>query len=188
MTIKTVRHKSNPFLQDFEFEIGSKSVRISALGKEENVVVNRVSGEVTGTHVVARKRVDTTKFVKTFADYMSFTFDLSKAGNKALRVLMWAVKESAIGKDIVVLDSVALDAFLRCYNDPPLVLSNSTFNRGIAELEKAKLIAKTARVGHYYINPACIFNGSRFAFTTVIEKQKEEEQLDIFESDNQKIN
>lgn len=184
MTIKTVRHKTNPFLEDFEIEIGSKSVRISPLGKGQNILVNQLSGEVTGTHVVARKRVDTEKFVKTFADYMAFTFDLSKAGNKALRVLMWAVKESAVGKDIVVLDSVALEAFLRCYGDPPLVLSTSTFNRGIAELEKAKIIAKTARVGHYYINPACIFNGDRVAFTTVIERRKEEEQLDIFSNDN----
>lgn len=178
MTTKALRYKTNPFLEGMEIAVGSKSVRISTLGKSENILVNQVTGEVSGTHVVARKRVDRTKFVKTFADYMAFTFDLSKAGNKVLRVLMWAVKETSMGKDVVVMDSFTLEAFLAYYGDtdPPLILSLSTFNRGLAELEKAKIIAKTIRFGAYFINPNCIFNGDRVAFTTVIERAPEEQR------------
>jgi len=175
MSIKTERHKVNPFVEGMEMKVGSKSVQVSTLGKDDNILVNQATGEVTGTHIVARKRVDRTKFVKTFADYMAFTFDLTKAGNKALRVLMWATKQYAIGKDRVVLDRHTYEEFMEYYSDsePPLVLSHSTFSRGLAELEAAKIIAKTMRVGHYFINPNCLFNGDRIAFSTVIERISE---------------
>lgn len=174
MATKTKRYSENPFAENMVIELRSKNVQISHLGKDDNIMVNQSTGEVTGTHVVARKKVDTTKFVKTFADYMSFTFDLTKAGNKALRVVMWAVKETAIGKDIVALDKYALEDFLKAHAeiDPPLQLTYPTFTRGLSELEKAKIIAKSVRAGNYFINPNCMFNGDRIAFTTVIERNR----------------
>lgn len=51
-------------------------------------------------------------------------------------------------------------------------LSIATLKRGITELEKAQIIAKTVRKGRYFINPNFIFNGDRIAFTTVIERAK----------------
>ncbi len=173
-----VRHENNPFSDGMEIQIGSKSVRVSTFGKDDNILVNQVTGEVTGTHVVARKRVDKTKFVKTFADYMAFTFDLTKAGNKALRVVMWATKQYAVGKDKVDLGKYTYEEFLKYYEDsaPPLVLSYPTFTRGLAELEKAKIIAKTMRTGRYFLNPNCMFNGDRVAFSTILERETEEQQ------------
>lgn len=178
MTIKSVRHKTNPFVSDMLIPVGNKSVRITSLGQDSNILVNQVTGEITGTHIVARKKVDTEKFVKTFADYMAFTFDLSKAGNKALRVVMWAIKEAAINKDTVVLDKYTHEQFLATHqdNDPPLTLSYPTFTRGLGELEKAKIIAKTVRSGTYFINPQCMFNGDRVAFTTLIERDTTKNQ------------
>lgn len=172
------RYKVSPFVSGMEMVVGSKSVQISTLGRDDNILINQATGEVTGTHVVARKRVDRTKFVKTFADYMAFTFDLTKAGNKALRVVMWATKQYAIGTDRVDLGKYTYEAFLEYYADtePPLTLSYPTFTRGLGELEKSKIIAKTMRVGHYFINPSCIFNGDRVAFTTVIERAPEEQK------------
>lgn len=180
------RHKTNPFIKDMVIPVGGKDVRISTLGRDNNILVNQATGEVTGTHIIARKRVDKEKFVKTFADYMSFTFDLTKAGNKALRVVMWALQEQAIAKDIVVLDKFTHEDFLEHYgfgiddsqkskSDVP-ALSYPTFTRGLAELERAKIIAKSMRIGHYFINPRCMFNGDRVAFSTVIELAKEDQQ------------
>lgn len=178
MTIKSIRHKSNPFIDDMMIPVGNKNVRISKLGKDENILINQATGEVTGTHVVAHKRVDKEKFVKTFADYMAFTFDLTRAGNKALRVVMWALKEQAIGKDTVVLDKYTHEQFFESHKHikPPLVLSYPTFTRGLKELETASIIAKTIRAGTYFINPNCIFNGDRVAFSTVIERSPEEQK------------
>lgn len=174
--IKTTRYKQNPFIENMMIPVGTKKIRISSLGKDDNILVNQKTGEVSGTHVVAHRKVDTEKFVKTFADYMAFTFDLTKSGNKALRVVMWAVKEQALSKDTVVLDKYTLQEFLDGHgfssdeSDSIPALSLATFGRGLAELEKSKIIAKTERVGVYFINPNCIFNGDRIAFTTMIER------------------
>lgn len=169
-----VRHKENPFLENLEIKLASKNVRITPLGNNDNILINQSSGEVSGTHVVAHKRVDSSKFVKTFADYMAFTFDLTKAGNKALKVVMWAVQQKSINKDTVSLTKYTLEDFLLFHElvDPPLSLSQPTFARGLKELEEAKIIAKTRERGLYFINPNCIFNGDRIAFTTVIERDK----------------
>lgn len=172
MTTKTKRYDTNPFTENMVIALSSKNIQISTLGKDSNILVNQHTGEVTGTHVVAKKKVDSEKFVKTFSDYMAFTFDLTKAGNKALRVVMWAMKESAIGKDIVVLDKYTLEEFIKEHKDiePPISLAYPTFARGLAELEKAKIIAKSIRPANYFINPSCMFNGDRVAFTTIIER------------------
>lgn len=176
MTKKTIRYETNPFVENMLIPVGSKSVQISTIGKDSNILVNQHTGEVAGTHVVARKKVDTEKFIKTFADYMAFTFDLTRAGNKALRVVMWAMKEQAMKKDVVVLDKFTLKEFLDSYGFSEIdgkgspSLSYPTFTRGLSELEKAKIIAKTVRAGTYFINPNCMFNGDRIAFTTLIER------------------
>ena len=47
----------------------------------------------------------------------------------------------------------------------------ATFKRGINELEKASIIAKTLRKGRYYINPNFVFNGDRIDFTNLIERK-----------------
>ena len=166
-----IRHNKNPFLHGMIIPVHDKKVSISVLGADSNILVNQNTGELHGTHVVAMKKVDSDKFVKTFADYFAFTFDLSKAGQKALRVLMFAVQEQALGKDLVILDRVTLDAFLEVHDFEAVALSMPTFSRGLAELEAAKIIAKAARIGSYFINPSVLFNGNRVAFTTIIDRE-----------------
>lgn len=175
MTSKTKRYETNPFVADMVIPVGSKSIQITSLGKNSNILVNQSTGEITGTHVVARKQVDKDKFVKTFSDYMAFTFDLTRAGNKTLRVVMWALQEQAINKDVVILDKYTLLNFLKSYQKPPLELSYPTYARGLSELCKARIIAKTVRTGTYFINPQCMFNGDRVAFTTILERDSTEQ-------------
>lgn len=186
--MKDIRYKTNPFIKNMVIPIGTKSVQISTLGKDDNILVNQSTGEIAATHVIAKKRVDKEKFVKTFADYMAFTFDLTKAGNKALRVVMWVLKEEAVQKDVVILDKYAHENFLEHHGfsadesdkkSKKPALSYSTFARGLGELVKAKIIAKSQRIGQYYINPQCIFNGDRVAFSTVIEAVDSEEQQEL---------
>lgn len=170
MATKTKRYEINPFLTEMDLTVGTKNVKISTIGKDENILVNQSTGEVQGTHVVAFKKVDKDKFVKAFANYMSFTFELSKAGNKALRVVMWAMQVTAINKDLIVLDKYTLESFLKDDLHEELQLSYPTFMRGLGELCGAKILAKAQRSGMYFINPSVMFNGDRIAFTTVIER------------------
>ncbi|HBW3868794.1 TPA: replication/maintenance protein RepL, partial [Klebsiella pneumoniae] len=127
-----------------------KRIQVSRLGRDDNVLVNQNTGEKFGTHVTTFKRVDSEQFVKLFTANIGLTFDLSSAGIKAFNVLLWAVQKQAFAKDQVLLDSRALDDFLKSYDS--LKLSYATLKRGINELEKAQIIAKTMRKGFYFIN------------------------------------
>lgn len=120
------------------------------------------------------RKVDGEQFVKLFTANIALTFDLSGAGIKAFSVVLWAVQKCALSKDEVDLDVLMLQEFTEAHreNEPPLKLSQGTFWRGLAELVKAQIIAKTMRQGRYFINPNFIFNGDRIAFTTVIERKK----------------
>lgn len=172
MTVE--RYKSNPFLQDMIIPVKDKKVRLSALGKDANVLVNQNTGEIHGTHVTTYKKVDGEQFVKLFTSNIALTFGLSAQGIKAFSVLMWAIQNKAISKDEVYLDSHTREDFIESNEglSKSLKLSQPTFARGLAELNKAQIIAKTIRQGCYWINPNFVFNGDRIAFTTLIEKNK----------------
>ena len=174
------RYSTNPFLESMVVPVKGKQVKISKLGQDDNILVNQKTGEVHGTHVTTFKKVDSDQFVKIFTANIGMTFDLSSAGIKTFSVLLWAVQYKALAKDEVDMDSLILNQFLESQQkNPPLKLSLATFKRGLNELEKAKIIAKTMRQGRYFINPNFVFNGDRVAFTTVIERQKREEQLGL---------
>lgn len=176
------RYKTNPFVDSMLVPIKGKQVRISKLGGDDsNILVNQSTGEVHGTHVTTFKKVDSEQFVKVFTANIGLTFDLSSAGIKAFSVLFFAVQKGGLGRDQIDLDVFTLEEFTEIHKDrePPLRLSHPTFMRGLAELVKAQIIAKSMRQGRYFINPNFIFNGDRIAFTTVIERQKREEQLGL---------
>lgn len=167
-----VRYESNPFIEGMVVPIRGQKVQLSTLGKDDNVLVNQSTGEIRSTHVTTFKKVDTEQFVKLFTANIALTFELKAAGIKTFNVLVWMIQNSAVSKDIVALDKYSLDSFLKAHSDrkPPISLSMPTFWRGLAELEKAQIIAKHVRPGSYFINPNFIFNGDRISFTTVIER------------------
>lgn len=173
-----VRHENNPFLPDMHLTIKNRRVQVSPMGKDNNVLMNRDTGELFGTHVTTFKPVDGAQFIKLFTANIGLTFDLTSAGIKAFTVLMWTVQHRAIGKDQVILDMLTLADFVKFHQDDnkPLRLSESTFKRGLTELSKAQIIAKTLRQGMYWINPNFVFNGDRIAFTTVIQRQRKTEE------------
>lgn len=182
------RYKTNPFLQNMIIPVKGRQVRLSPLGKDENVVMNQNTGEVLGgTHVTTYKRVDGEQFVKLFTANIALTFDLSSQGIKAFSVLLWAMQQKALAKDEVYLDTHTREDFIEAEGkQKALKLSQPTFARGLAELTKAKIIAKTLRQGVYWINPNFIFNGDRIAFTTLIERRNgsqkdDEQQLDLLD-------
>ncbi len=168
------RHRTNPFIENMTIPVRGKQIKLSKMGGDNNVLVNQGTGEHFGTHVTTYKPVDGEQFVKLFTANIGLTFDLSPAGIKALNVLIWAVQHHAISKDEIDLDALMLDEFVQASagRKTPLKLSLPTFSRGLAELVKAQIIAKTMRQGRYFLNPNFVFNGDRIAFTTVIERRK----------------
>lgn len=168
------RYKTNPFLKDMIIPIKEARVRLSSLGKDNNVLVNQNTGEVHGTHITTYKRVDGEQFVKIFTANIALTFGLTAYGIKAFSVLMWAMQNKTISRDEIYLDSHTREDFIEAHqtDNNPLRLSQATFARGLADLTKAQIIAKTLRQGVYWINPNFVFNGNRVAFTTLIEREE----------------
>lgn len=180
--MSSVRYKTNPFLSDLVVNLREKQVRLGPLGKDSHVLVNESTGQTQGTHLVTYRYVDNEQFLKLFTRNIALTFDLTSPGIKAFNVLCWAVQAGALAKDEVALDSFGLEDFLAAHQgrNPPIKdFSIATFKRGLAELETAKLIAKTVRKGRYFVNPSFVFNGDRVAFSTVIERKKESLQDEL---------
>ncbi len=177
------RYETNPFLEGMIVPVKGRQVKLSRLGRDDNILINQSTGEIHGTHVTTYKRVDGEQFVKLFTTNIAMTFDLSSPGIKAFSVLLWVVQNRALSKDEVDLDVLTLEAFLKYHKDkePPLKLSSATFRRGISELEKAQIVAKTLRQGRYFINPNFVFNGDRIAFTTLIERKDTIEEQGVSE-------
>lgn len=173
-----VRHDHNPFVRDMVVPSRGKNIRISRLGKEENILVNQATGEHLGTHITTVRRVDSDQFVKLFTQNIAMTFALKSAGIKAFSVLIWVLQSKAVEKDLIPLDKIVLDEFIQAHQGrkPPIKLSQPTFWRGLADLEEAKIIAKHLRQGWYYINPNFVFNGDRIAFTTLLERKTAAEE------------
>lgn len=164
----SIRYESNPFIGEMVISKTSKQVRVSRIGKDDNILVNQSTGEINGTHIVTYRVVDDEKFIKLFTSNIALTFDLKSAGIKAFNVLMWSVQRTAIQTDLVCLDKYIVSDFLK---DNSLKMSMPTFWRGLKELEEVKIIAKARKLGYYYINPNFVFNGDRIAFTTAIERE-----------------
>lgn len=183
-----VRYEENPFVEDMIVPVKGQRVQISRIGRDDNVLLNQSTGELQGTHLTTYRKVDSEQFVKLFTANIGLTFELKAAGIKTFGVLAWVLQERSISKDLVPLDKFVLDDFLKA-QDKKLALSLATFGRGLAELEKAKIIAKHLRQGWFFINPNFVFNGDRIAFTTVIERKKradkaDEQTLDMFENND----
>jgi hypothetical protein len=163
------RYKTNPFLADMVVPVSDKTIKLSNMfGKENNVLLDQSTGEILATHVTTYKRVDSEQFVKLFAHNVGLIFNLKSSGTKAFTVLIWAVQNKAISKDTVDLELLTLNDFKEAH--PELAISIATFQRGLAELCKAQIIAKHLKMGRYFINPNFVFNGDRIAFTTLIER------------------
>jgi len=170
---KVVRHEINPFIEGMVIPVKDKSIKMSRMGKDDNILINSSTGEVHGTHLTTYKKVDSKQFIKLFTDNIALTFDLKSAGIKTLNVLLWSVQRKGIEKDLIPLDKYVLKEFLLANK---VKLSQPTFSRGLAELEKSQIIAKQMRQGWYFINPNFCFNGDRIAFTTMIERKTDAEE------------
>ena len=164
------RYKDNPFIENMVIPMGSKSVKLQSLGKNDNIVVNQGTGEQMGTAITTYREVDADKFVKLFVGNIALTFDLNSAGIKAFNVLMWMVQYKAIAKDMVYLGELELEQFL---DENPQVkeFKRATFSRGLKQLVDGNKLAHAQRPGSYFLNPSFCFNGSRLAFTNIIEKK-----------------
>lgn len=179
MSTKLVKHKENPFLENFTITTKGKRVTINPMSKEDNILVSQATGEIKGTHVTAYKQVDDAEFIKLFTANVGLTFNLNQSGRKVFDMLVRVMQHSAITRDQVYIDDNVREEFTDAHD---VKLASSTMYRGIDDLINKKIIARSNRTNIYFINPSLVFNGDRIAFTTMIERKKsdnKEEELEL---------
>lgn len=174
-TKEIIRYKENPFIDDMSITVRRKQVRVSKLGKDNNILVNQDTGEVSGTMVSTFKKVDDEHFLKLFTANIALTFDLKAAGIKAFNVVCWLMQNKAIERDQITIDKYVLEDFNDAHNKK---LSKAVLYRGLDDLITNNILARCRREGDYFINPAFMFNGDRIVFATVIERKTSEDTDD----------
>lgn len=158
-------YKTNPFLVDLAIEVQEQKLTI-ARGAQ---IVDGTGEKVADATICQIKKVDNEQFVKLYTSNMQVFFDLTKNGVKLLAIFFMAIQESAIGKDEVL---VSFSEAQRLYDKScGLILSRSTYDRGIHELIEKNFIAESPRSNDvFYINPNLVFNGDRVRFVTEYRK------------------
>ncbi|MCZ2159166.1 hypothetical protein NPX99_07895 [Bartonella sp. 220] len=99
---------------------------------------------------------------------IALIYDLKAVGIKVFLVLAWILQNRLIHTNAVILDQAVLKTFLAAQKRK-LALSPTTFFRGVAELEKAGIIAKQNHRAWYFINPNLVFSDKHIVFTRDIE-------------------
>ena len=171
------RYRDNPYFEGMVIPVKGKAINVggidvvaSTLGKDNEVsLVNKTTGEDLGTAVSVFRKVDEQQFIKLFTHNIKFMFSLTAAGCKALGVIFWKLQNN-IQKDELLLDKYIVEEFNKYHEAESF--SVETFRRGLSELTKAQILAKTQRKGFYWINPDFAFNGDRISFVNTIVMEK----------------
>lgn len=106
--------------------------------------------------VLAKKRVESTKFVKLYPKGAAALCALSSAGAKVFELLYTEVQKN-IGKEQVFLSFGLVD-------QTATPMASATYQRGMAELISKGFLAATRAQGLYWLNPEYMWNGDRSAF------------------------
>lgn len=170
-----VRHTKNPFAEGLLTIKKGKSTIIS--GNTKKVLVDTNTGEIEGVALLHRyKTVDREQFVKLFVAEVSSLFDLSKSGLKVFGYILHIIP---VNKDEIFIHMPDLVTYCGWtqYN---------TAYKGLGELMANKIIAMSAKHGHWFINPNILFNGDRIAFIkeySIKHAKQEKTQLNAFNED-----
>ena len=116
-----------------------------------------------GVKIITTTRLNEADYINAIVKNIKKVFSLHSAAAKSLKIIVWLIRTSKIHGDMVLVDSITLAEFNESNKQ---TVSRATLLRGLAELEKAKIVAKAARRGYYYINPTFAFNSDKIEFIT----------------------
>lgn len=166
------KYSTNPFLRETAELTTTKSRTIFANNAQQCAVVDLTTAEAQlgQVGICYRKEVDTNEFVKLYAEGLGQIMDLSSAGSKVFKIIYGQLygKEGMNRTQIILNYAMLSDTETKnC--------SEATFQRGIKDCIKHRLIAQSLMPGVYFINPSYIFNGSRIALVrSYVNKDRED--------------
>ncbi|PMD83725.1 RepA protein [Siphonobacter sp. BAB-5405] len=164
---KLPQFEENPFIENAIKDIEDNTIKrvqyISGDRGVENIVTNLEGEVIAHSRLVRFIKVDEKKFAKVYLSQFEAFWDLSKT---AIRVFSYIVNNLIPNKDIVYIDiQEALEH--TGYKE------EKSIYKGLAELVKADILARSTSHIRYFINPLIFFNGDRITFATTYVKQKE---------------
>lgn len=156
--VKSHRHSVNPFTENWEPEITYTNKRLD-LSKYPQLVQ---AGLPADAKVAVPRSRDSAKFTKVFEAAIERMDQLSNTGH---RTLQFVFRKARINNGIVHLP-VEEAMEVMGFKQP------KSFYDGITELILLDFLARTEKVGSYFLNQELIFNGSRRAIKNTPPKPK----------------
>lgn len=162
------KYSENPYTQDkflaqVKQNFASKNIRVS----DKANLINEDTGEKDNFLAIYRRhKYDKEQFVKFYLqrNYLELIFKMSA---KARGVLIHVIRRMEPNSDVVRLD---LDG--QQIRQDSGYTSKATLYRGLEELIRNEVIAKSVYGGTFFINPNILFNGDRVIFIDSVEKKK----------------
>lgn len=152
-------NEDNPFLRQTVEEVSNHIVKkwTTNGGTSRNAILTAVDSDnkpVGHTTFVRQRKVDSEKFTKIYTEFFKAFFDLTQAGIRVFGYIMQSMKPS---KDTVVF------SYSDCMKYTGYKAKGSVY-KGIAELLRGGIIARTKEEWLFFINPQIIWNGDRVSF------------------------
>lgn len=165
------KHETNPFIVDLKGKMFLQPRANMIIAKGESIV-NTETGEVLkdNTLVGRRKIVDKSQFAKIYASEIGILYQLSKSAQNVFLYLTKVMDYDNKAYFNYLSDFKKLD--YKGYNTPYL---------GLKELIQCSIIAPAIMPHYYWLNPAIVCKGERFAkyteYLTEEEAKREQEYL-----------
>lgn len=168
------KYTENPFLAETAQLTTTKTKTVYTKKIKDDALISKVNtpekpendGEWSFCY---RKEVDTNEFVKLYAEGLSQIMDLTSAGTKVFKIIygqLYGAK--GMDKTQIILNYAMLS------DKDRKKCAESTFQRGIKDCIKHRLIAQSVVPSVYFVNPSYIYNGSRIALVKAyINKEQE---------------
>lgn len=168
------RYFKNPFIENVSIE---EKKRVKRIGIQDNIeVVSKDTGVIVddiNMGMYIREKYDAARFIKLLIDNIGVFFGFESV--PAYKVAFYFV---------CVLEKNATSVYFNCddcidfinreaekYYFKDSKISKASVYRALKELCEKKVIAKSRVNGVYFINPAIVFNGDRFAMMRIFEKE-----------------
>jgi hypothetical protein len=152
--------EANPFLDEMALVTRTKRIQRLVPGVTQT---DTDTGLPKPVFYHGTRHIDTEQFTKFFKPMWDFLICMTRPG---LLVLHYVCEQARPGNSIVNLER---DEFVAQGH------ARHTYYNGLDELITFGLLARTAKRGYYWMNPACFFNGNRVAMTHEYIKPKKED-------------
>jgi hypothetical protein len=165
------QYKENPFIPNLLVPRGKKNIVVSR--QSDKALISTITGEIDDDtlFIGQTKELDKEQFVKIFHSQLQAIFDLSKS---ALKIFSYIASVTAFN-DRILFDLEECKKFTG-------YRGSEAIYKGIGELIKAEIIARTVHHNIFFINPQIFYKGDRIV---LVQDYRLKRKKQVHENPNQ---